>query len=82
MGFTQAFRTVVLGSILLLVLVSILGALDSDLTAELTNTAAHPNGLLTLAIIGFYGLVFAVAILLQILDEGKKSIPSSPFQEQ
>ncbi len=82
MGFTEAFRTVVIGSILLLVLVSILGALDPDLTAELTNTAAHPNGLLTLAIIGFFALAFAVSILLQIFDEGKKSVASLPFQEQ
>ena len=82
MGFTEAFRTVVIGSIMLLVLVSILGALDPSLTAELTNTAAHPNGLLTLAIIAFFGLAFAMSILLAIFDESKKGRENLPFQGQ
>lgn len=82
MGFQEAFRTVVIGSILLLVLVTILGALDPDLTTELSNTTAHPNGLLTLAIIGFFGLVFAVSILLAIMDEAKKGRDNLPFQRE
>lgn len=82
MGFQEAFRTVVMGSILLLVLVTILGALDPDLTTELTNTAAHPNGLLTLAIIGFFGLAFAVSLLLAIFEQGKQGRDNLPFREQ
>ena len=82
MGFIDVFKTVVIGSILLLVFVQILGALDPSLTAELENTAAHPNGLLTLAIIGFFGLAFAVSILLEIFEKGKESVRNLPFREQ
>lgn len=83
MTVTSAFRTVVIGSIFLLVLVTVLGALDPDLTAELSNTDAHPNGLLTLAIVALFGVAFAVNLLLEIFDEGKRGPAQTlPFREQ
>lgn len=82
MGIMDTFRLVVVGSILALVLVSILGALDPSLSAELTNTAAHPNGLLTLAIIALFGVAFVVSIFIKIFDEGKRTVENLPFREQ
>jgi len=82
MTVTSAFRVVVIGSIMLLVLVTVLGALDPDLTEELGNTAAHPNGALTLAIIALFGVAFAVNLFLEIFDEGKRPVQNLPFREQ
>lgn len=78
MTITSAFRTVVIGSILLLVLVTVLGAIDPDLSAELTNTDVHPNGPLTLAIVALLGVAFTVSLFLAVFDEGSKPEEGRP----
>ncbi len=74
MGMRDIARLVIVGSILLLVIASVLGELEPSLNAELSNTDAHPNGPLTLVIIGFFILGVAVQILLSIFDQGKQEV--------
>lgn len=66
MGFVQKAETVMVGTIMLLIIAVFIGALDPQLTAELGNTEAHPNGLLTLTLIALLVVGFAMAILLSI----------------
>lgn len=81
MGVRDIARTVIVGSIMLLVIASVLGDLDPSLSSELNNTAAHPNGPLTLAIIGFFVLAVAVELLLRIFDQGKESVRDLRIRE-
>lgn len=74
MAFTDMINQIIVALFLLLIFVNILGALQPDLASELNNTDAHPNGPLTLTIIGFFGLAIAVKILITIFEKGKERL--------
>ena len=69
MSFVDTGKSVIVGVVMLLVLASVLTSLDSSLTAQLGNTAVHPNGALTLTLIALLLVGFAVAILLRVFEE-------------
>ena len=72
--FTNLISGAIVASFMLLILVSILGAIDPTLSAELNNTDAHPNGALTLTIVGFFGLAVAIRILISLFEKGRDTI--------
>lgn len=81
MSFVQKAETVIVGVVMLLILSVFLGSLDPQLSAELNNTDAHPNGPLTLTIIALLIVVFAIAILLSIFVE-QPPRSGTTFQER
>ena len=78
MGAIQKMEGVIIGAFALLILASILGSLNSDLDTQLSNTAVHPNGALTMTVIGFFVLAFAISILLAIFKQQEYQPPQNP----
>lgn len=81
MSFVQKAETVMVGTVMLLIIAVFIGALDPQLTAELGNTDAHPNGLLTLTLIALFVVGFAMAVLLSIFVDQPRP-PDSSFQQR
>jgi len=71
-GAIGKMEAVIIGAFALLILSSVLGSINSDLDTQLSNTAVHPNGALTMTVIGFFVLAFAIMILLQIFKDGEQ----------
>lgn len=81
MSFVQKAETVIVGVVMLLILSVFLGSMEPQLSAELDNTEAHPNGPLTQTIIALLIVVFAIAILLSIfVDQPPR--PETTFQQR
>ena len=77
MGAIQKMEGVIIGAFALLILASILGSLNSDLDTQLSNTAVHPSGALTMTVIGFFVLAFAIGILLTIFKQEENQPPQN-----
>jgi len=76
MSVTQKMETVIIGAFAVLILASILGAMNSDLETQLNNAETHPNGTLTLTVVGFFVLAFAIAILMSIFKKDEYEPPN------
>jgi len=72
MGFEDTAKTVIVGSIMLLILATLLTSMNADLETQFTNTETQPNGALVLTIIALFTVGFAVAILLQIFRSNEE----------
>ena len=66
MSFVDTSEQVIIGVVMLLVLATLLTAMNADLTTQFTNAETQPNGTLVLAIIGLLIVGFAISILLKI----------------
>jgi len=71
-GAIGKMEAVIIGAFALLILANVLGSINSDLDTQLSNAETHPNGALTMTVIGFFVLAFAIMILLQIFKDGEQ----------
>ena len=83
MGFVEKAEAVMIGLVMLLIISTFLGSIDSTLTTELQNTETHPNGLLTLTLVALIIVAFAMAILLTVFKDrppgGEQPFPTRRF---
>jgi len=66
MGFVNKTETLIIGSVMLLVFAVFLGAIEPQISAELDNTDAHPNGPLAQTVIALLVVGLAIALLLSV----------------
>lgn len=71
MAIEDRIAGLLLFGVVIVVFAGFLGAIDPTLSAELNNTAAHPNGPLALTIIGFGVVALAIGFLVSIFKVGK-----------
>lgn len=73
MGFIENTKAIFLAIILLVIISTFLGGtgIGPDLEGELDNTAAHPNGPLTLTIIGFIVVALGLGALFLAFETGR-----------
>ncbi len=73
MGFIENVKSIFLALILLVIISTFLGGtgIGPDLEGELNNTAAHPNGPLTITIIGFVVVALGLGVLFLAFDTGR-----------
>jgi len=81
-GAIGKMEAVIIGAFALLILANVLGSINSDLDTQLSNTAVHPNGALTMTVIGFFVLAFAIHILMGIFKQDGEQDYNRPQQFQ
>lgn len=76
MGFEETTRQVIVGSVMLLVLATILTAMNADLETQFTNAETQPNGTLVLSVIALFTVGVAISILLKVFKGDERQPPS------
>jgi len=72
MGLEEATESIIVGVIMLLVISQIIIVIYPLLAVPLSNTTVFPAGGVTLILIGFITLFFAIAILLKLFKQAKQ----------
>ena len=79
-GAIGKMEAVIIGAFALLILANVLGSINSDLDTQLSNAETHPNGALTMTVIGFFVLAFAIHILMGIFKQDGEQDYNRPNQ--